>query len=253
MSRDFKYMGIVNANGDSFYDISRVQSEEDFILRTGNLIDAGADIIDLGACSTRPGFEIISEEEEWSRLEPYLKLYKSHFSNTPLSIDTFRSSIIQNALNLLGFEVIINDITSGDADPFMLPFAGMNGLKYIAMHHKGDLKTMHDNYDYEDVVKDVINYFESFKEKAEMFGIEDYAIDPGFGFSKSAEDNLMLLKRIGELTVLERAILIGISRKSFIYKPMGLNPDDPEVLEETVRLQKYAVSNGVSILRVHDI
>ncbi len=246
-------MGIVNATDDSYFYKSRVNHPESFTNRVNQLISDGASIIDIGACSTRPGFTLISEEEEWDRLYPLLEVYKERFRNTTLSIDTFRSAIIRRASELLGFEFIVNDISSGDFDAEMLPTVGRLGLTYIAMHHKGSISTMHEQYHYDDIVADVIEYFIKFANLAEKHKLKGYYIDPGFGFSKSIDDNVELLKRVGELRVLNRPILIGISRKSFIYQPLGLKPEDDKVLDETRKWQEYAINSGVSILRVHDI
>lgn len=246
-------MGIVNATDDSYFYSSRVADVSGFISRVEKLVADGASIIDLGACSTRPGFTMVSEELEWERLKPLLEEYRVRFRDIPLSIDTFRSSIVRKAFSLLQFPFIVNDITSAEEDNLMLPTVVSLGLGYVAMHHKGTLETMHEAYSYDNIVDEVKEYFQRFGERAAAAGLTDYYIDPGFGFSKTIEDNMTLLENIGKLTSIGKPVLIGISRKSFIYKPLGLGPDSDVVLRETAKWHDYAADKGVSVLRVHEI
>lgn len=243
-------MGIVNINDNSFYSDSRATSREEIISRVATLIEEGADIIDFGACSTRPGSIPVSAEEEWQRLQPALKLYRELFFTTPLSIDTFRAPIVQRCFDEIG-PFMVNDISAGEDDYRMLPLVGKLGLGYVAMHKRGTPEIMQSLCQYDDVVKDVINYFRDFSVKAEYAGIENWILDPGFGFAKDIDQNYEMLDRLSEFKVLGHQILVGISRKSFIYKKLGITPS--EALPATTELHRKAIINGADILRVHDV
>lgn len=249
-------MGIANLTEDSYFKDSRCPITRDdraFLSRVGTMLEQGADIIDLGACSTRPGAELIDTQTEWSRLKPALLSIRREFPNAAISIDSFRSSIIQRACDIIG-NLIINDISAGEDDPEMLPLAGALGLKYIAMHKRGTPQTMQSLTEYPAPITDaVLSYFQNFSGKAAMYGIMDWILDPGFGFAKTIEQNQELLRRLSSLTVIGRPILVGISRKSFIYKPLNLPPDSPEVLRATSAAHIEALQGGASILRVHDV
>ena len=241
-------MGIVNVTADSFYPPSRFLGADgaprthELLETVGCMLKEGADIIDIGAVSTRPGSQMPSEDEEWRRLKPALKAIREDFPALEISIDTFRSGIVARAAEEIG-PFIVNDIFAGTADRKMLPLVGRKGLKYIAMHIQGTAETMHDNYVYDDVSAAVIKYFEAFSKKAEDYGIKDWILDPGFGFSKNVEQNLELLHSLERLKVFGRPILAGISRKRMTGGS----------LEETENLQKEAVERGATILRVHDV
>ena len=250
MKRDIQVMGIVNVDDDSFYAASRVLGEDAAKARIAKLLGEGADIIDIGACSSRPGSVPVDEEKEWLRLEPVLQSIRPSFGNIAVSIDTFRSSIAEKAAAILG-DCIINDITAGQADPSMLKTVGRLNLRYIAMHMRGTPTTMQDFCEYEDVTKDVIKYFRDFAVKAEENGIKDYIIDPGFGFAKTVDQNYQLLAQLGQFKALNRPILAALSRKSMIYKPLKITPE--ESLPATCALEMIALQNGADILRVHDV
>lgn len=250
MAKKVKIMGIVNITDNSFYSDSRANSREEILSRVATLIEEGADIIDFGACSTRPGSVPVSAEEEWKRLEPALKLYRELFFTTPLSIDTFRAPIVQRCFDEIG-PFMVNDISAGEDDSRMLPLVGKLGLGYIAMHKRGTPEVMQDFCQYDDVVKDIISYFVSFSSKAADYGIENWILDPGFGFSKTIEQNYEMLERLNEFKILKKEILVGISRKSFIYKKLGITPKD--ALPATTELHKLAIQKGANILRVHDV
>ena len=243
-----KIMGIVNLNSDSFYAPSRAATEDALRRRIDELLDRGADIIDLGALSSRPGATDAGAEEEWARLEPALTLIARHYPGLPLSIDTFRAPVVLMAYQTIG-RFMVNDISSGEWDASMLPVAGRLGLRYVAMHHQGSFETMHHSYVYDDVVGSVKQYFRDFALRAKAAGVADWILDPGFGFSKSDEDNQTLFDRLDELKSFRRPILVGVSRKRFIWRPRGLTP---ETCGEVVRqYEERARSMGASIIRRH--
>ncbi len=254
-----KVMGIINVNRESFYEGSRRLGAEDVEKAFTKMASEGAAIIDIGACSTRPGSTPVTLEQEWEYLqEPLERLaqVKSEmFCNgqevPEISIDTFRSEIVRRACDILG-PIIVNDISAGEDDPQMLSTVGNLGLSYIAMHKRGTPDTMQNLTDYPDgVVVEVKRYFEAFAEKAEKFGIEDWVLDPGFGFAKTLEQNYELLEGLDELQSLDRPILAGVSRKSMIYKLLDITPE--ESLPATCILNYRALQKGAAILRVHDV
>ena len=182
--RQIDVMGIVNLTDDSFYEGSRCVGVDAAVSRIGAMLEEGADIIDLGACSTRPGSLPVGEKEEWARLEPVLKAARAAFPDARFSIDTYWASVVRNAYDLIG-DFIVNDISAGEDDPMMLPVVGELGLTYIAMHKRGTPESMQGLSDYSDVVEDVKAYFEEFSEKAEHYGIRNWVLDPGIGFAKT--------------------------------------------------------------------
>ncbi len=252
-----KIMGIVNVTDDSFYAASRCVRDgspdvEEAVRRVGTMLEEGADIVDVGACSTRPGSESVSAEEEWRRLEPVLRAVWTAYSTAVLSVDTFRASVVERVYRLAeGKKFIVNDISAGEDDAEMLPLVGRLGLTYIAMHKRGKPSEMQGMCDYEDVVEDVLKYFKEFGAKAERFGVEDWILDPGFGFAKTLEQNYQLFRELRRFTALGRPVLVGVSRKSMIYKLHGITPE--ESLAQTQVLHYEALQAGASILRVHDV
>ena len=244
-------MGIVNINDDSYFCESRALDPESIRARTGKLMEEGADIIDIGACSTRPGSEYISEEDEWKRIDQALAALEEGGLHPRLSIDTFRAGIVQKVYDRVG-DFIVNDISAGEEDADMLRTVGRLKLDYIAMHKRGTPKTMQSLCDYEDVVEEIIRYFREFAEKAEQNGIRNWILDPGFGFAKTVEQNYRLLKNLPEIKeALDRKILVGISRKSMITKYLGIATED--ALPATSALHLYSMFCGADILRVHDV
>ena len=235
-----KLMGILNLTPDSYYEPSRYDM---------SIFDSGADIIDIGACSTRPGSIPVSEEEEWSRLEPVLRLVRERYPSTTISIDSFRSGIVRRALEILD-SFIVNDISSGNADPEMLPLVAGKGLKYIAMHNGGSLIGSDSGVE-GDIVGDEKSFFKRFAGKAEKLGI-DWILDPGFGFGKTLDQNWELLHRLDELKDFGREILVSISRKRMISERFNVETESEECLIQTERALVEAVERGASILRVHD-
>lgn len=255
-------MGIININNESFYSGSRCVTVESFSQRLRQMADNGADIIDIGACSTRPGSTPVSLEQEWSYLQKPLESLAS-MKNIRISIDTFRSEIVRRAYGIIG-PFIVNDISAGEDDSQMLPTVGKLGLEYIAMHKRGTPDTMQQLCSYPNgVVKEVADYFIKFGERAAACGINDYIIDPGFGFAKTVGQNYELFRGMPQMMELissatgsgfqpnRRALLVGISRKSMLWKPLQITPE--EALPATAALNLQALMLGADILRVHDV
>lgn len=243
-------MGIVNVNDDSFFAQSRAKEKDAFIARVETMLEQGADSIDIGAVSTRPNMAPVSLEQEWERLSPVVQLFALRFAGVRFSVDTYRKEIVSRVYEVAG-PFVVNDISAGEEDPGMLERVAELDLEYIAMHRKGDCVTMHHNYEYEDVVEEVADYFRKFGEIAAAKGVRNWILDPGFGFSKSIEDNYLLFKGLPELKKCGRRILVGISRKRMIYQPLGITPE--ESLEAVTALHLQALLAGADILRVHDV
>ena len=243
-------MGIINLTEDSFYANSRVKAEE-AAERAGRMLEEGADILDLGACSTRPGSKAPSADEEWRRLEPALKAIRKAFPEARLSVDTYRASVVERTFDAIG-PFLVNDISAGHLDREMLPLVGRLGLPYVAMHMRGTPETMQRYTNYEvDITRAVSSYFQAFAREADENGIRDWILDPGFGFAKTVEQNYQLLLNMDRLKALGRPILVGVSRKSMIYKPLGITPE--EALAPTQIVHYIALEKGADILRVHDV
>lgn len=262
-------MGILNINNESFYSRSRHTALEDVDATLCKMVEDGADIIDIGACSTRPGSTPVSLEQEWEYLKEPLELIAGKYLHNgehrelsgrkvQISIDTFRSEIVRRAYGLLG-DFIVNDISAGEDDPLMLSTVGELGLPYIAMHKRGTPSTMQQMTDYpQGVVNAVVEYFREFEQRAAKYGIKEYVMDPGFGFAKNLEQNYLLFKampqlvdEVEEYAGKKRKLLVGISRKGMIWKPLGITPD--EALCGTAALNLQALLLGADILRVHDV
>ncbi len=249
-------MGIVNLTDNSYFAESRCLGTDgnpdiDKITeRIGRMIAEGATIIDIGACSTRPGSEPVGEAEEWRRISAVLPHIRKAFPDVTVSIDTYWSSVVRKAFDLIG-NFIVNDISAGEDDPQMLSTAGSLGLTYIAMHKRGTPATMQNLCDYRDVSSEVLEYFRDFGRKAEQAGIRDWILDPGFGFAKTVEQNYELMANLENFTALGHRILVGVSRKSMIYRKFGITPE--EALPQTQVLHFAALQKGADILRVHDV
>ena len=248
--RQIDIMGIVNLTDDSYYAESRCSDAEAAMSRIRTLVEEGASIIDLGACSTRPGSHPVGARQEWERLSPVLQLVRREFPQLRISIDTYWAEIVSRAYDLIG-DFIVNDISAGEDDPHMLSVAGSLGLTYVAMHKRGTPENMTSLTDYKDVVSDIVEYFDGFAEKALQNGINDWILDPGFGFAKTVEQNYRLLSELDEFKALDRPILVGVSRKSMIYKYLNISPE--EALPATQVLHYRALCSGADILRVHDV
>lgn len=250
MRRNIKIMGIINLNDDSYFSASRCPSVEMALKRAEKIAAEGADIFDIGSCSTRPGSVTPDEDEEWRRLEGAIKAIRREFPSMPISIDTFRAGIARKCFDAIG-HITVNDITASEGDSLMLETVASLGLQYIAMHMRGNPQTMTSLCSYGDITEDIIGYFRRFALKASSFGITDYVIDPGFGFAKTLDQNYTLLHNLDAFACLGKEILVGVSRKSMIYKYFGITPEDS--LAATQVLHMEALIRGAGILRVHDV
>ncbi len=248
--RHIDIMGIVNLTDDSYFAASRCAEVDQALSRVGQLLDEGASIIDIGACSTRPGAQPVGAQEEWCRLEPVLREIRQKYPDARISIDTYWSEVVCRAYDLIG-GFIVNDISAGEDDPQMLPLVGKLGLTYVAMHKRGTPQIMQSLTDYYDVVEEVLAYFKQFAERASQSGIKNWILDPGFGFAKTIGQNYEILSRLDEFKVLDRSVLVGLSRKSMIYKLLNISPE--EALPATQVLHLKALQMGADALRVHDV
>jgi dihydropteroate synthase len=242
-------MGIVNITPDSFYDGGKYSAHEDAIAHAGQLIAEGADIIDLGAASTRPGAKDIGPEEELKRLLPVLEYLVKNHPGTPVSIDTFNSSVANETVKRGA--AIINDISGGSMDSEMFKTIGGLKVPYVLMHIQGTPKTMQAEPHYTNVVEEVYKYFSKKIGELKLAGVEQIIIDPGFGFGKTVEHNYALLRNLGRFKNFGLPIMAGISRKSMINKVLKTKPEN--ALTGTIALNTIALLNGATILRVHDV
>ena len=235
--RKIEIMGIVNMTDDSYFADSRCSGTGAALKRIGQMVGDGADIIDIGACSSRPGSVPVGADEEWRRLELLLKEIRTEFPDVRISIDTYWSSVVGKAYDIIG-HFMVNDISAGEDDPVMLQTVARLGLEYVAMHKHGT---------------PVAGYFSDFAVRAREAGVHGWILDPGFGFSKAVEQNYSLLQGLKGLRSAfpEHKILVGVSRKSMIYKPLGISPE--EALPATQAVHMAALLGGADILRVHDV
>lgn len=244
-----KVMGILNLTPDSFYDGGRSNSETAALKQAEQMLADGADIIDIGSYSSRPQAEHISTEEELDRMIPVLKSLVREFPEAIFSIDTFRAAVAEEAI--LSGAHIINDISGGQLDPEIFGTVARLKVPYILMHMKGNPQTMAQQNDYNDVFCDIFDYFTVRISRLRELDVRDIIIDPGFGFAKTLDQNYELLARLEEFKFLECPILAGLSRKSMIYKLLGISAE--EALNGTSVCNTMALLNGASILRVHDV
>lgn len=243
-------MGILNATPDSFYKASRVTQSGEVLKRAQQIINQGGAIIDIGAYSSRPGADNITAEQEWARLEPVLATVRDNFNDVLISLDTFRADIAYKAYQKYNID-IINDISAGEIDPEMFNVAAQIKVPYILMHMQGTPKNMQQNTVYNNMVQDIFMFFAKKIEQLTTLGVNDIIIDPGFGFSKTVDQNYELLKRLTEFSIFELPVLAGFSRKSMIYKVLNTNADN--ALNGTTVLNTMALERGTKILRVHDV
>lgn len=244
-------MGIINVTPDSFYSTSRIAGEQELRTRIDTLLREGASIADLGAYSSRPGAEEVSAQEEMRRLAPALRILRDEYPALPVSVDTFRADVARWAVQEYGV-AMINDISGGALDPQMYPTIAELQVPYILMHMRGTPQTMGEQTDYQDLILDLIDYFIQRVGQLTELGVHDIVLDPGFGFSKTLEQNYELLARMSDLgTVLPQPLLVGISRKSMIYRLLSQTPE--EALNGTSILHAFALERGAKILRVHDV
>lgn len=242
-------MGIINATPDSFYSGSRQESVEGALQKAEVMLKQGATILDIGGQSTRPGGKMSGFEEEIKRVTPVIEALSKTYPEAFISIDSFHSKVVKAAVD--SGAVIVNDISSGIFDPEMLSTVSSLKTPYVCMHLKGTPVTMHVKQHYEDVTKEVLDFFIQRIEECKKQGIHDMIPDPGFGFSKKMEDNFKLIKDLEVLSMLNRPILLGVSRKSTIYKTLGITAE--ESLNGTTVLNTAGLLKGASILRVHDV
>lgn len=244
-----KVMGIVNITPDSFYDGGKSTSEAAILKQVEKMLKDGATFIDVGGYSSRPNAEDISVQEEIDRAIPAIKLILSHFPDTLISIDTFRSEVARTAVE--SGAAMVNDISGGDLDSKMIQTVAELQVPYIIMHMRGTPKTMTQLTDYDNITTEVIYDLSAKIREARAAGINDIIVDPGFGFAKTPRQSFELLKNLKLLQTLEAPILSGVSRKSFIYKTLQITPQ--EALNGTTVMNTIAILNGSAILRVHDV
>jgi len=242
-------MGIINTTPDSFYAGSRYTGTDSIIEVAGKMIAEGATILDIGGQSTRPGSMTISEAEEKERVVPAIKALAKAFPQTLLSVDTFRSEIAKAAVE--AGASIVNDISAGNREKEMIPTVASLKVPYICMHMKGIHETMQEDAFYEDVCREVVDFFIRKTDQCREAGINDIILDPGFGFAKTAEHNFKLLKQLEVFRIFNRPLLVGLSRKSTIYKSLGITA--AEALNGTTVVNTLALEKGANILRVHDV
>lgn len=244
-----KVMGILNITPDSFYDGGRFKDEASILNQVELMLSEGATFIDIGAYSSRPGASHVVEVEELHRIIPIVKLLVKQFPEIILSIDTFRSEVAKQCID--AGAAMINDISAGKMDENMLETIGKLQVPYVMMHMKGTPQNMQQHTDYDDLIKDIIYYFSGRIAAARSHKIVDMIIDPGFGFSKTLEQNYELLSHLELLQMLEKPMLVGVSRKSMIYKLLETSSEN--ALNGTTSLNTVALLKGAKILRVHDV
>jgi dihydropteroate synthase len=243
-----RVMGILNITPDSFFDGGKFTEENTILERVRQLVTDGAEIIDIGGASSRPGSSLVPESEEEARLIPTVELVAKAFPDLIISVDTWRSTLAEKAIQKGAH--IINDISAGQFDPHMFETVARLQVPYIIMHLQGGVQSMHRKFDYSDLLVEVIQYFQEKINMLRKMGVKDIIIDPGFGFSKTTTDNFLLLKNLSALQILDSPILVGISRKSMINKTLEISA--AEALNGTTVLNTVGLMGGASILRVHD-
>ena len=244
-----KIMGILNLTPDSFSDGGKFNDEKSALLQAEKMIKEGADFIDIGAQSTRPNAEFLSAKEEIRRLRNVISLIKKEFPETLISLDTFYADVVK-----FGFDEgidVVNDISGGDFDGNLLKTVAETKLPYILMHSNSTYQNMHEKIQYEDIIVSLNYSFSKKINELQKLGIYDVILDPGFGFGKTIEDQYKMIDEVQHIGFEKFPLLIGISRKSFIYKPLGKLPT--EINEETQNLHRKVLEKGAKILRVHDV
>jgi len=242
-------MGILNVTPDSFFEGSRMEHIDAGVKKAIEMAQFGASIIDIGGQSTRPGAEIITESMEIDRVVPMIKAIHAAIPNMPISIDTYHATVAKAAID--AGACIVNDISCGNFDPKMLPMVVANKAGYIGMHQTGSPSTMHEVQERSDIMKTLLDYFLDKKKQFAAIGLTEWIIDPGFGFSKTKAENFELVKSLAQLKALDLPMLLGVSRKSSIYKTLGV--DAEAALNGTTVLNTIGLMGGANILRVHDV
>lgn len=244
-----KVMGILNVTPNSFFDGGKYKNETEILSQVEKMLVEGASFIDIGAYSSKPNAEFVSEAEELKRIVPIVDLILEHYPETLISIDTFRSEVAKVCIE--NGAAIINDISAGNLDTEMMETIGKYNVPYIMMHMRGSPQTMQTMTNYENIVKEILFYFSERIAKARTFGINDLIVDPGFGFAKTLEQNYEVLQKMELFEMLELPLLGGFSRKSMIYKTLNFTAQ--EALNGTTVLNTIALTKGAKILRVHDV
>ncbi|MFL9829525.1 dihydropteroate synthase [Flavobacterium sp. ST-87] len=244
-----KVMGILNITPNSFFDGGKYSSDDEIIAKAQKMLDEGATFIDVGAYSSKPSAEFVSEEEELSRIVPVVQLLLKHFPDILLSIDTFRSKVASACID--NGAAIINDISAGNLDDKMMEVIAKYNVPYIMMHMRGTPQSMQSLTQYDDIIKEILFYFSEKISKARSLGINDLIVDPGFGFAKTIEQNYEVMQKLELFHNLDLPLLIGISRKSMIHKTLEISAE--EALNGTTFLNTIALTKGAQILRVHDV
>lgn len=246
-----KIMGIVNITPDSFYAPSRCTEADKMVETVKKMVADGADFIDLGACSTRPGSEQVSETEELNRINFALETLTPIFKDVVFSVDTYRSKVAEMSVKNYGVS-IINDISGGMVDKNMFKTVADNGAVYVLSHIKGNPQDMQNHTDYpQGLMQEILQFFSTKIQELKLCGVNDIIIDPGFGFSKTLDQNYQLLKNLRDLEILGFPIMVGVSRKSMIFKLLDTNPENS--LNGTTIVNTLAIINGAKIIRVHDV
>lgn len=243
-------MGILNVTPDSFFDGGKYKTEKKVLKRAEEILEQGGSVIDIGAVSTQPGSEGISTKDEIDRLLPSVKAVRKAFPSSFISIDTYRSWVALKVIEECG-PCMVNDISGGNFDPHMFDTIGKLGIPYVLMHMQGTPLKMQQNPEYEDIIREISMFFTEQVKKLTKAGVKDVIIDPGFGFGKNMEHNYELLNRLDSFKVFQLPLLIGVSRKSMIYKLLGIKPDD--ALNGTSVVNTLALMGGADMLRVHDV
>lgn len=243
-------MGIVNLTPDSFYKGSRIQSENEVVQRVQQIVEQGGTIIDIGGQSTAPTSTLHTAKEELERITPALSLIQREFPDALLSIDTFYSEVAKAAVEEYGV-AMVNDISGGQIDEKMFATVAQLNVPYILMHMRGTPQTMQQHTHYDNFIQDIIYYFSEKIAHLNSLGVNDIIVDPGFGFSKTLEQNYELMAHLKYFHIFDTPLLAGVSRKSMVYKPLGTNAEGS--LNATTVLNTYALQSGAKILRVHDV
>lgn len=243
-----KVMGILNITPDSFYAQSRTTPAE-VLRKAEQMLEEGATFVDIGGYSSRPNAQEVSPQEELQRVVPVVEALVKHFPDIRISVDTFRAKVARESLE--AGACIINDISAGQIDPAIWEVVAHYQVPYIAMHMRGTPQTKHTYTEYDQLTKDILYYFSQVKDKARQLRINDLIIDPGFGFSKTLAQNYELMQQLALFKALECPILVGISRKTMIYKLLDTTPET--ALNGTTVLNTFALLHGADILRVHDV
>lgn len=245
-----RVMGILNVTPDSFYADSRMSSEEQIVSRVHQILREGADIIDIGGYSSRPGADNVSIQEEMVRLRKGLQILYRELPEAVVSVDTFRADVAKMCVEEYGV-AIVNDISAGQLDERMFTTVAALNVPYIMMHMQGTPQQMQQNPSYDNLEKEVFLYFAKRVQQLRDLGVKDIILDPGFGFGKTLEHNYQLLAHLEDFSIFELPLLVGVSRKSMIYKLLGIEPQDS--LNGTTVLNTISLLKGANLLRVHDV